>query len=275
MKKIKEYINDKWQPTLKIENSNEYFYEQLEDFYGEHNIPNKYVNLFANRTLYKLGYDYINENLKTHDYKKLQNKLLEYYPNDIEYFKEYEGNNKIKSFYIILKNNSKILTIKNLKEKDNNEIEKFFNILDFFNYTYREYKKVNEEIGLFIEPIYSEDASDYFDKCHRQAYHFTYKINVNNILKNGIRIKDKNSIIKYPKRIYIWSSNKKISKSEINNFIRIIFGYDFDENRIGVIKIDLYNTNYPVYKDTAMKDKEALFICNSIPANLCKEVIIK
>ena len=275
MKTIKEYINnDNWQPTLRPENSNEYFYEQLEDFYGNDHIPSKYVKLFEDRTLYKLGYDYINENLKTHDYKKLQNKLLEYYSDDIESFKEYEGNDKIKSFYIILKNNSKILTIKNLKKKDNNEIEIFFNILSFFNYTYREYEKVNSQIGLFIEPIYSEDASSYFDKCHRQAYHFTYKTNVDKILKNGIKIRERNSVIKYPKRIYIWASDKKINKSEINDFIKTLFGYEFDENKIGIIKIDLYNTNYPVYKDTAMKEKEALFVCNSIPANLCKEIKI-
>ena len=60
MKTIKEYINnDNWQPTLRPENSNEYFYEQLEDFYGEENIPNKYIELFENRILYKNGYDYI------------------------------------------------------------------------------------------------------------------------------------------------------------------------------------------------------------------------
>ena len=127
---------------------------------------------------------------------------------------------------------------------------------------------------MFIEPIYSEDASSYFDKCHRQAYHFTYKTNVDKILKNGIKIRERNSVIKYPKRIYIWASDKKINKSEINNFIKTLFGYEFDENKIGIIKIDLYNINYPVYKDNAMKEKEALFVCNSIPANLCKEIKI-
>ncbi len=275
MKNIKKYMDDILHPTLKLENSNEYFYEQLEDFYGENNIPNNLVKLFENRTLYKIGFNYINENLKTHDYKKLQNQLLKEYNEDIETFEEYEGNENVKSFYIILKNNPKVLTIGNLKNKDNNETEKFFNILNFFNYTYREWERVNKKVGLFIEPIYSEDASDYFDKCHRQAYHFTYKKNVEKILKNGIRIKEQNSYIKYPKRIYIWASDKKINKSKINDFIKTIFNQDFNEDIIGVIKIDLHSTNYPVYKDTAMKEKEALFICNSIPANLCKEVKIK
>ena len=73
MKTIKEYI-DKWQPSYKI--SNEYIYEQLEDFYGEENIPDDLLESFKNGTLKNIGYDYITENLKTHDYKKLQNQLL-------------------------------------------------------------------------------------------------------------------------------------------------------------------------------------------------------
>ena len=275
MKTIKEYINnDNWQPTLRLENSNEYFYEQLEDFYGEENIPNKYIELFENRILYKNGYDYINENLKTHNTKKLQDKLSEYYGDEIKEFKKYEGSDDNNSFWIVMNNKNKNkLNIQDLKRHEG-DTEKFYNLLSFFNYTYREWKLIDKNVCFLIEPIYSEDASSYFDKCHRQAYHFTYKTNVDKILKNGIKIRERNSVIKYPKRIYIWASDKKINKSEINDFIKTLFGYEFDENKIGIIKIDLYNTNYPVYKDTAMKEKEALFVCNSIPANLCKEIKI-
>ena len=275
MKNINEYIklnkSDNYTPSLKF--SNEFFYEEIKDFYGEDNIPNDLKLLYENRLLVNFKYEYINENLQTHDYKKLQNKLLEYYKDDIENFKEYDGSKKIKSFWIILKNNNKKINIKDLRNHSNN-IEEFFNLLNFFNYTYREWEKIENKICLFIEPIYSEDATEYFNKCHRQAYHFTYKKNVENILNNGIRLKEKDSLIRYPKRIYIWATDKKISKSEINNFIKTLFSEEFDENKIAIIKIDLHNTDYPVYKDTAMKDKEALFIYNSIPANLCKEIKI-
>ena len=169
-----------------------------------------------------------------------------------------------------------LLSVKNVSN-NTKEIEKFFNILRFFNYQYSNWKFVDKKYALYIEPIYSEDASEYFNKCHRQAYHFTYKENINKILKSGLRLK-RGNYRKFPERIYLWASD---NKQEINNndnlmnFIHKIFG---NENLllkdIGIIKVDLYHTDYPIYKDTAMKEKEALFIYNSIPANLCKEIKI-
>lgn len=284
MKTIKEYI-DKWQPSYKI--SNEYLYEELKDFFID--IPNDYIKLYENNCLYKIGFDYINENLKTHDYKKLQNQLLREYDKYIEEFKDYEGSDNIKSFYIILKNqkpkynletskfDNPLLSVKNV-EKNKNEVEKFFNILRFFNYQYSNWKFVDNKYALYIEPIYSDDASEYFDKCHRQAYHFTYKKNVESILKNGLRLR-RGNYRDFPERIYLWTTDKKQdindNNKELLNFIHKIFGDDhlFLKN-IGIIKVDLYHTNFPVYKDTAMKDKEAIFVYNNIPANLCKEIII-
>ena len=186
MKTIKEYLNvDKWQPQYKI--TNEYIYEQLEDFFDE--IPNEYIELYENNLLYKIGFDYIDENLKMHDYK---------------------------------------------------------------------------------------EASEYFDKCHRQAYYFTYKKNVEGILKNGLRLK-RGAYRNFPERIYLWASDKKQdindNNDELLNFVYKIFGDDkLSLKDIGIIKVDLYYTNFPVYKDTAMKEKEAIFIYNSIPAKLCKEL---
>jgi hypothetical protein len=286
MKTIKEYLSiDKWQPQYKI--TNEYIYEQLEDFYGEENIPNNFIESFNNGILYKIGFDYINENLKTHDYKKLQSQLLKEYGNYIEEFKDYEGSDKITSFYIVLKNqkpkynletmdfDNPLLSVKNVS-KNTKEVEKFFNILRFFNYQYGNWEFVDKKYALYIEPIYSEDASEYFDKCHRQAYHFTYKKNVEGILKNGLRLK-RGTYRNFPERIYLWASDKKQdindNNDELLNFVHKIFGNDkLSLKDIGIIKVDLYHTDFPVYKDTAMKEKEAIFVYNSIPANLCKEI---
>ena len=279
MKNIEEYIkiSDIYQPSYKF--SNEYLYKEMKDFFI--NIPNNYIKLYENNCLYKIGYNYINENLKTHDYKKLQNQLLKEYKDFIEEFKDYEGSDKIKSFYIILKNQNPkynpLLSVKNVS-KHTKEVEKFFNILRFFNYQYSNWKWIYNKYVLYIEPIYSEDASEYFDKCYRQAYHFTYKKNIKGILKNGLRLK-RGTYREFPERIYLWATDKK---QDINNenkellyFFRKIFGDDnLSLNDIGIIKVDLYHTNIPVYRDTAMKEKEALFIYNSIPANLCKEIKI-
>ena len=265
---------------------NQELYEQLIEYYGKGNIPDKYKQLHNEC---KLSYAYIDENLQTHDYKKLQKQLLKEYNDYIEDFQDYKGSESIKSFYIILKNqkpkynletsqfDNPLLSVKNVS-KNTKEVEKFFNILRFFNYQYSDWYFIDNKYALYIEPIYSEDASDYFDKCYRQAYHFTYKKNVTDILKNGLRLK-RGTYRQFPERIYIWATDKKQEINDNNKdllkFIHKIFGDDeLSLKDIGIIKVDLYHTNYPVYHDTAMKEREALFVYNSIPANLCKEIKI-
>lgn len=285
MKSFKNYLTDKWQPSYKV--SNEYLYEEMIDFFDK--IPDKYMKLYENNLLYKMGFNYITENLKTHDYKKLQNQLLKEYGNYIEEFKDYTGSDNIKSFYIILKNqkpkynletmafDNPLLSVKNVS-KNTKEVEKFFNILRFFNYQYSNWKFVDKKYALFIEPIYSEDASEYFDRCHRQAYHFTYKKNVEGILKNGLRLK-RGTYRNFPERIYLWATDNKQEinddNTELLNFVHKLFGDDkLTLHDIGIIKVDLYHTDFPAYKDTGMKEKEAIFVYNNIPKNLCKSIEI-
>lgn len=252
---------------------NQELYEQLVEYYGECNIPDKYEQLHNEC---KLSYEYIDENLNTHDTSKLKNQLLKYYGEEIDEFKDYDGDDKIKSFYIVINNDIKKpkLNITDLR-RHQGDTEYFFNLLAFFNYTYREYEVIDRHTCLFIEPIYSEDASKYFNTVHRQAYHFTYKENVNKILKNGIRIRDKNTFIRYPKRIYLWAEYKKLHQSkDINEFIKKILGEQMSLDNVGIIKVDLNNVHFPIYKDTAMNEKEAIFVYNNIPAKLCKEIKI-
>lgn len=75
----------------------------------------------------------------------------------------------------------------------------------------------------------------------------------------------------------MWASDHKQeindNNKELLEFIHKIFGDDkLSLKDIGIIKVDLYHTDFPVYKDTAMKQKEAIFVYNSIPSNLCKEI---
>ena len=271
MKTIIEYLKENNPDRIA---KNNFIYQEMTDFYNDE-IPDKYIQLYENCNL--LDFLYIHENLQTHDYRKLQNQLLKEYGDYIENFKDYEGNESIKSFYIILKNqiDNPLLSVKNVS-KNIKEVEKFFNILRFFNYQYSNYERLNGKYALYIEPIYSEDATDYFNKCHRQAYHLTYKDNVDKILKSGLRIKS-GTYREFPERIYLWASEgNKLNKQKLLEFAKKIFYINnLSLNDIGIIKVDLYHTNFPVYKDTSMKDKEALFVYNNIPAKLCKEIKIK
>ena len=270
MIRIDEYIK-KYTPDQI--GRNQELYEQLIEYYGEDNIPNKYEEL---HNKCKLSYKYIEENLKTHDTNKLKTQLVKIYGDEINEFKDYERDDKIKAFWIVINNNIKKpkLNITDLR-RHHGDTDNFFNLLNFFNYTYREYEVIDKHIYLFIEPIYAEDASKYFETVHKQAYHFTYKENVSKILKNGIRLREKNSSIRYPKRIYLWAEYRKLQKSkDIDKFIKKILGEQMSLDNIGIIKVDLTNVHFPIYKDTAMNEKEAIFVYNNIPPNLCKEIKI-
>ena len=68
---------------------------------------------------------------------------------------------------------------------------------------------------------------------------------------------------------------KKLEKTkELEEFIKKILGEHITFDNVGIIKVDLSNVDYPIYKDTAMKEKNAIFVYNNIPANLCKEIKI-
>ena len=49
----------------------------------------------------------------------------------------------------------------------------------------------------------------------------------------------------------------------------------YNLNNIGIIKVDLNNLHIPIYKDTAMEEKEAVFVYNNIPSEYCKEIKLK
>ena len=153
------------------------------------------------------------------------------------------------------------------------EDDRLLNILEFFNYTLSYKAYIDNKLCLYIEPTFSEDASEYFGICHRQAYHFTYKENIDKILKSEIRLKQ-GSCKNFPSRIYLWASQVRRLEDDIynvNSFIQKIFGSSrYNINNVGIFKVDLFHTKYPIYHDTSMKEKEALFIYNSVPKELCK-----
>lgn len=248
---------------------NEFYYNELKNYYLE--IPKKYKILYKNCEL--SNYNYLNENLFTHNVELLKKKLKEIYKNDIISFHDYVGIKYNKSFYIKLNQFTKILDLYKILNKDES-ISEFFNLLEFFNYHYSNYQIINKNIYLYIEPIYSENKTEYFNKLHRQAYHFTNKTKISSILKTGLRIKERNDITRsYPKRIYIWAYDKNLKMTnELNKFFKNLFGNNYDINDIGIIKLDLFQTTFPVYKDTAMYPENALFLYNNIPAKFCKEI---
>lgn len=271
MKDIKDYLQ-KYTPDRLAKN--QYYYEQLVEFYNN-DIPEKYLKLYEECNLY--DNEFIMETLKTHDSIKLQNKLLKEY-DDIE-FKDYSGKDK-KSFYMILSNKYNIYDFYNNSKRldaDFNNIEKFNNILSFYNYYVSYTEKINDKWTLFIEPRYSDEITSQLEKNHVSLYHFTDGESAKSILKNGLRIK-KSKYREFPERIFLYATNKDLSDDKINvcTFIlKVCNRSKIYKHGLSILKLNIYHKDIKIYNDTAMKDKEAVFVYENIPAEYIKEIIVK
>ena len=222
MKTIYEYINDEYNISIDRGCSAKFMYENIE------NIPDLYY-----------------ETLKTHDTDLLIKKLNDTYKDNISYIK-YIGDDKY-SFYIVMNN-----------EIDTNKLN---DILFFYNYIKSFERKINNKVHYFIEPFYPTDMSKDIFENHLYIYHFTYKRNIDSILKNGLRCK-KNTYIDFPERIYLYVTDKKINDDK-DNVLKFIDKVLRTTKDIAIFKIKNIH-NIPIYNDTAMMENNACFIYNSI-----------
>ena len=108
---------------------------------------------------------------------------------------------------------------------------------------------------------------------------FYIKRKCKKILRSGLRIKS-GEHRDYPQRIYLWAiETKTLNKKKAFEFAKqVVHTQGLTINNfmeyVSIIKVDLSNTNFHVYKDTMMEEKEAIFIYNRISAKLCKEIKI-
>jgi len=269
MKSIKEYL-DKYTPDQIAKNN--YYYEHLKEYFGN-DIPSKYMNAFSNCNL--LSNEYVFENLQTHDADKLKDKLKKEYGNDIS-FKDYSGD-KNKSFYVILSDNLRIIDFSRKGgrlDSDYDNIEKFENILSFYNYYVSYTEKIDNKWTLFIEPRYSDNVTNKFKNY--SLYHFTDNKSAESILKNGLRLKT-SRYRDFPKRIFLYATKYKLEdiKDKIKDFILIVGNRSkLYENELAILKIN-NNGKFDLYNDTAMKDKESIFTYDFIPAKYIKKINVK
>lgn len=245
MKCLLEYIKDSFDPHNKISFAITEYKNVLLDYFGEFD---KEVSIEK---------DYILDNLNTHDAEKLKSKLLEI--SKVK-FEDYSSG-KIKSFSVLCASKEDAISL-----IDN---EKFKNLIEFFNYF------ISEVIDnrIFIEPVYSEDRSKYvFNDCKGICYHITTNERAEKIMRTGLRIK-RSYYRKFPSRIYLYATLKLslVNDTHIKDFVyKIVNKLKAErEGGIAVIRVNLnkcYNDVMRFYKDTSMKEDEAVFTYNSIPA---------
>ena len=270
MKDIKKFLE---KPCLEVLCRNNFYWEQALDFF-DNDVPSKYVDLYKKYEL--LSNEFIYENLQTHDAEKLKEKLKKEY-NDLIGFHDYNGESK-KSFYIILSDYANINEFAKKYAKTENEFEhvdKFENILSFFNYYISFIEYQNNAWTLFVEPRYSDEISRQIYDEHLYLYHFTDKESAKSILENGLRCK-KSSYRYYPERIFLYATKKKINinNEDTKEFIdKVINHSKVKKYGLSILRIRNDGT-YRIYNDTAMKDDNAVFIYENIPAEYIKEINI-
>lgn len=141
-------------------------------------------------------------------------------------------------------------------------------MIEFFNYFVSEIK----DNRIFLEPVYSEDRSKYvFNDCKGICYHITTQERAEKIMRTGLRIK-RSSYRDFPSRIYLYATPKLslLKDKNIKDFAyKIVNRLKAEiEGGIAIIKVNLnkcYNNVMRFYKDTSMKEDEAVFTYNSIP----------
>ena len=265
MKTIKDFLKDKHNSfDIEYWSKENHLLENVNEFFGD-DIPASIKEKLKNDEYV----DYIYENLQSHDVEKLKKKLKKEYGDEID-FQDYSGKDK-KSFVVVL-NNGNIEDFYNPKNT-NKKIDKFNNILSFFNY----YVSYNDEYRgkkyLFIEPRYSDNVTDEVFNSHKYIYHFTDKKSGRSILETGLRIR-KSNYREYPERTFLYVTDKKVEDDleNISKFIlKVCNTYNIKKYGISILKIE-NNGKFDLYNDTAMKEDEAVFTYQNIPYQYIKKI---
>lgn len=239
-----------------IEDIKEYFNGNIPDYLIEKLNSEDYI------------YDYILENLKSHDTKKLKDKILDKFLDKYYDIKFHELTNTKESYKV-----KGFILSSDRFSNDINKDKDFQNLLQFYGYYVTE--QFNE--NLIIMPTYPENVSNFVYKENNGIlYHFTSGKHVDEILKKGLRIK-KASYREYPERIYLYSCGYKKLEDipDLKKFIKkVVSIFNLKRYGLSIFKINLNKIsshNIEFYTDELMDEKEAVFTYNNIP----KECITK
>lgn len=262
MKKIKYFILEKFKNSSKPE-LYEQEYESLLDLFNNE-IPEEYIEKIKNGEFD----DFIIENLKTHNVKKLQDKIKKEFENKYIFsFEETlnydnEGKEKYdkKSFYIIAREQ---IISKMSKDED------LENLIKFYGY----YISKTKDDYILVCPLYAESANNLvYKENHGILYHFTTSNNDKSILKNGLRCKQ-GAYRKFPERIYLYSKyNLDDSDTEFIN--KVTDPFKRRKYGISIFKINLNKIGKDVsfYTDDYMDEDEAVYTYTNIPSECISKI---
>ena len=257
MKQLSNYISE-CIPNFKMCYERECYLNSMMDFFGD-DLPDDVIE-----SMYSEEYtDFILESLTTHDINKLKTKI------------EDEFGDNIDCNFI----NDKKQSLQIISDDDLAKSEKLKILVNVFGYyVTKSVKDTNTNLFVIeICPTYAKNANKIVSKNHGKLYHFTTAEHAKDIETSGLRCKS-SRYRKFPKRIYLYASDKHLDKiPDIGKFIKKVTD-TFDRRRYGlyVYKIDLNKLQTPTdinfYTDDYMDEEEAVYTYNNIPAECITKI---
>ena len=201
--------------------------------------------------------DIIRESLKSHNYEHLLKQLKELLSNNIIAIdKNHSTEKKFNNRIVVLQITNKLDIFNNSLHKlnDSKLSHKIYEILNFHNYyiSLIEYNQNNNLI--YLEPMYTKEATEFIRSNGDILYHITNRKNLNDILKTGLRPKvgksndpNKNGYRYFVERVFLIANSKNI-KDDIDEVTS-----NLDENDYVILKIDASKLNFTFWWDDASK----------------------
>ena len=234
-------------------------------FFYDYNINERF-----NRNVDEYS-DNLLEMLSVHNNDKIKEKLLSSIKsiNNITS----ESDSKFGVLKLTLIDGKQNLCVFGKSEKDNSladtsEAKKFKEILDFYGY-YITLININMlgRYTIYIEPKMTEDDFDEIRKSGGCIWHVTSRTLKMTIKRTGLRPKAGKSIVKggyryFPERIYFLKNSKDI-KNEIKEIAKTK-----GLSRYIIVKVDLKEHKFPLYKDTAYDTDGKVYTYTAIPPNM-------
>lgn len=226
----------------------------------------------------------IEESLKSYSIEHLVKKLNKILPNEYDIDVESKNSNDKPGIITITTplNNELVsrFSLHTCTLKGSKLSDEVYDVIDFmlYNVTYVTLDQKKLKYIIYLEPVYTKNATSLVKKNGNIVYHITHKRNLKYILKSGLRPKvgktpyeDPNKGYRYfPERLFVVNNSKSI-KSDLNKIIR---DKGLNNEEYVILKIDIGNYNISFFIDDASDNENCLYTLEAIPPSLIKQCSI-
>lgn len=279
MKPIKEYLNKDYFTSYKLPDKNGFrtFDEFMElNGYTEENISEHAIQFFYDRNWsnypnrnFEIYQNNLYETLTSHNVDSLINKLTKEFEeiNNIEKISSKNSKALPISVFINKKDNDIFddTRIESLKTLDNDQGNKFSDILTFFNYYVSQIYDKDNYYEILLEPAFTSKIDN---KNIKYIYHITNRKNIQNIKIFGLRPKvgktpEEGGYRYFTKRLFFVSdndSNEQLIKDLSDEIKDLGLDNKNINSKYAIIRIDISKHNIDLYKDTASESKNSVYV---------------